>query len=238
MYSFSLSIGHIMIRKTTLSVYAEYWLISSVFISLYILGFVWYNLEESGSINQMKSFLGLGFANFITLIRGMLLFSLAGFIILPRLEGPLIWIPGLLYGGSLGGDYLDGYVARHLDTETVLGAKLDMELDSLGVLIASLVAYSYGMIPIWVLITVGSVRYIFVSGKLIRKKMGKPVFELTDKTSRLIIADVLRVFLFIAILPIFDSSLTRISASLLAIIFLGGFVRDWFIVIGAIEPDR
>jgi len=85
-------------------------------------------------------------ANLVTLIRGLLLGLLAGFIFLPQPEGLFVWIPGLLYGGSLGGDFLDGYVARHLDIETVLGAKLDMELDSLGVLIASLVAYSYGMI--------------------------------------------------------------------------------------------
>ena len=231
----SLSIGHIILRITTITVYAEYWLIGSVFISSYILGFVRYNLEESAPFDKRKSFQDLGLANVITLIRGLFLGLLAGFIFLPRPEGIFVLIPGLLYGASLGGDYLDGYVAKHLNGETALGARLDMELDSLGVLIASLVAYSYGMIPIWVLITVGSARYLFVFGKWMRKKMGKPVFELPDKTSRLIIGDVLRVFLFLAILPLFHSSSSRIAASILAVIFLAGFVRDWLIVIGAIE---
>ncbi len=182
--------------------------------------------------------LGLGLANLISLTRGLFLFSLAGFMFLPRPENLVGRIPGLLYGCSLVGDYFDGYAARRFDSETVLGAKLDEELDSLGVLIASLVAYSYGMIPILVLITVGSARYVFVLGKWIRKKIDKPVFELTNKSSRLIIADAQRFLLFIAILPLFGSSLTRIIASLLMIPFLGGFVRDWLIVIGAIERDN
>lgn len=236
-YSLTVSAGHIIIREAWLPIYSKQWLIGAFAISFYIIGFVWYNLDKHRTLIQIRLFLGLGLANLISLTRGLFLFSLAGFMLLPQPEGFISWIPGLLYGFSLVGDYLDGYAARRFDSETILGAKLDEELDSLGVLIASLVAYSYGMIPIWVLITVGSARYVFVFGKWIRKKIGKPVFELTDKSSRLIIGDTQRIFLFIAILPLFGSSFTRIIASILMIPFLVGFVRDWLIVIGAIESD-
>lgn len=237
MYSLTVLAGHIILQKTWLSIYANQWLIGSGAISFYIIGFVWYNLDKGHPLNQFSLLSGFGLANLVSLSRGLFLFSLAGFIFLPRPEALLGWIPGLLYGCSLAGDYLDGYTARKFNSETIIGAKLDEELDSLGVLVASLVAYNYGMIPIWVTITVGSARYVFVLGKWIRKKMDKPVFELTAKSSRLIIGDAQRVFLFLALLPLFGSSFTRIIASILMIPFLGGFVRDWLIVIGAVESD-
>ncbi len=236
-YSLSLSMGYIILRKMWISTFAERWLVSSMLISLYLLGFVHYNLDKSRPLAQLRSLQGLGLPNLISLTRGLFLISLAGFIFLPRPRVLSGWVPGLLYGCSLIGDYIDGYAARYLNSETVLGAKLDQELDSLGVLIASLAAYSYGMIPIWVAVTVGSARYIFILGKWVRRKMGESVHELDPKFSRLLIANIQRSFLFLVLLPIFSSPLTRSIASILMILFIGGFVRDWLIVIGIIEND-
>lgn len=62
---------------------------------------------------------------------------------------------------ALVSDGLDGYVARKLDQTTDLGADLDIESDSIYVVVLSVLWWSIGIVPWWLLVS-GVARYAFV----------------------------------------------------------------------------
>jgi phosphatidylglycerophosphate synthase len=104
-----------------------------------------------------------GPANRVTLARGVLIGGVA-----------VLVVDGLVHGGLAGArlnvlvalasvalvlDLVDGWVARRTGTESELGARLDMEMDALLVLVLSVLAV--GSLGPWVLL-IGLMRYLFV----------------------------------------------------------------------------
>ena len=55
------------------------------------------------------------------------------------------------YTAAILADYADGFVARRTGRSTALGMDLEGELDSLGVLAASLLIVVWGRMPVWFL---------------------------------------------------------------------------------------
>jgi CDP-diacylglycerol--glycerol-3-phosphate 3-phosphatidyltransferase len=178
----------------------------------------------------------LGCGTWITITRAMLIAILAGYLFQPwpqsRLfSGRLSWTPGTLYLTASLLDYLDGWVARAGKHETRLGAFLDINIDSLGLLIAPLLAVWYGQLP-GVYLSVGAAYYLLVFGIWLRKKYSKPVFEVKPRRSARIIAGFQMGFVGIALLPVISPPLTTVAAYIFMIPLLAGFVKDWMIVSG------
>ena len=168
----------------------------------------------------------LGTANKITLFRGILLCGVAGFATIPPPSGPLTWLPGCLFAAAVGADVLDGAVARRKGETTRLGEVLDREFDALGTLVAALVAYRYGQVPLFY-IGVGSIYYWFTLGLWWRRKRGRPVHDLPSSLFRRIAGAGQSVFLVMALLPLFEPAMTYWASWIFGLLVLVSFARDW-----------
>ncbi|MEO3431537.1 CDP-alcohol phosphatidyltransferase family protein [Inquilinus sp. CAU 1745] len=103
-----------------------------------------------------------GAANAVTLGRGLIAAWLAGLIC----TGPEIGIVGWWIAGAaflaLLLDGIDGWLARWQRTVSAFGARFDMEVDALLLLVLSLLAWEAGRAGPWVLL-IGLMRYGFVA---------------------------------------------------------------------------
>ncbi len=177
----------------------------------------------------------LGIANTITLVRGLAIGFLAGFLFSPWPPGRLAWIPGLLYSFVIVGDFFDGYVSRRINQITELGKKLDMEFDSLGALVAVFLAVQYHQLPVWFLF-VGVAHYLFVFAIRWRERKGRPVGKLPPSRRRRIIGGCMTGFLSVALWPLFSRPTTTIFGTIFAAAVVVSVVRDWLLVSGRRAP--
>lgn len=178
----------------------------------------------------------LGAATSVTLARGFLLAAFAGFLPLPRPLGLLAWLPALLFFLVAALDGLDGYLARRTDRVTVLGGRLDLEIDAFSVLIAVLVLVRWGQLPVWYL-SVGLARYTFVAGLAWRRLRGLPCFDLSPSRCRRWMAGCQMGFLSAALWPWVVPEAASVAAICLGTPLLLGFARDWLVVSGRLDPQ-
>lgn len=214
--------------------YSLRWLVLTAMGSGYILRSVWISLIDNHHPDERHIHTNLGAANYVTILRGLMIAAAFGFLSSPTPPGRLAWAPALLYTLAALCDLLDGYVARLTRNVTQLGETLDMRFDGLGVLIAALLAVQYGKVPA-VYLLVGLARYIFLAGIWLRRQMGYKVYNLPASPMRRILAGVQMVFLFTMLWPIITPAVTSILAYFFAVPFLFGFVRDWYIVSGIFQ---
>lgn len=104
-----------------------------------------------------------GPANRVTLVRAVLIGGVTALVadglVHGGLQGARLTVLVVMASVALALDLVDGWVARRTGTESELGARLDMEMDALLVLVLSvLAAVSLG---VWVLV-IGLMRYLFV----------------------------------------------------------------------------
>lgn len=195
---------------------------------------LWWALPYNYRQHEQRLFPVLGYANGMTLTRGLLTCLLAGFLFAPQPVGVLAWAPALLYTLERLIDYFDGYVARITQRETKLGEVLDMEFDGLGILIAVAVAIQYGRLPAWYLL-LGLGRQLFVAGMWLRRRWGKPVFDLPPSNHRRLIAGFQTSFISVAFWPTLTPQITLLAGNLFAIPLIFSFARDWLAVSGVID---
>lgn len=189
----------------------------------------------------------LGVANGLTLLRGVLLAWVAGFLAFgigwlatPGWIEPstiatasrlVPWLPALCYGAAALLDAADGFLARFHGRVTTLGTHLDTAYDGLGVLLAVAVGVFGGAIPAWYL-AVGLARYAFVGGMRLRRSRGLPVYRLPDRTSGRLLAGIQMAFLTVALSPAVGTAGAAVGSLLVGVPFLLGFGRDWLHVSG------
>jgi CDP-diacylglycerol--glycerol-3-phosphate 3-phosphatidyltransferase len=211
--------------------YALRWMVLTAATSLLFLSTLWWRLKFNSRPDEDILLPELGPGNLLTIFRGFMLSLLCGFFFSPWPQGWLAWIPGVLYTMAAIADLFDGYLARKFNHQTTLGEKLDLSLDGMGVLIASILLVQYGQVPIWYLL-VGLARYLFLAGIWLRQRMGKPVFDLTSNSTRRPFAGAQMGFVVVALYPLFSPPGTALAAGLFAIPFLAGFTIDWLEVSG------
>jgi phosphatidylglycerophosphate synthase len=102
---------------------------------------------------------GFGFANQITLLRTGLICLVGGAL----LGGArLSWSLAGVIGIALVLDAVDGWLARRLGLASRFGARFDLEIDALMILILSVLVWQTGQAGLWVL-AIGLMRYAFVA---------------------------------------------------------------------------
>ena len=234
-YGFGLGAGWWTLSAWWGAQQARLWLVVACPAAVLILVELWRNLglNHRWAEEALQPLLGAGTA--LTLTRGLLLVLLAGFLLLPRPTGGLIWAPPLCYLAATLLDYADGAVARITDHLTPLGEKLDLDLDALGILIAPLLAVFYGQIPVWYL-WVSVSRYLFAAGLWLLKRRGRAVYNLTQSERRRNLAGFQMGLNVAALLPFVGPPSTVLAAALFMAPFLAGFLRDWLVVSGAVDP--
>ena len=223
--------GYILLQGNWQPTFARQWLLQASLGLLYLLWVLWRGLDHNYRVGESHLLPGLGIANITTLLRGILIASLLGFLFLPWPPGWLAWIPAGLYTLAVLADFLDGFLARITRRVTRLGEILDMSFDGLGVLAASLLAIQYNQVPAWYLL-VALARYLFLAGIWVRRRRGLPVHELQPSVRRKAFAGVQMGFLFFILMPVFTAPGTYIAAAMFALPFLVGFGIDWLAVCG------
>jgi CDP-diacylglycerol--glycerol-3-phosphate 3-phosphatidyltransferase len=215
---------------------ARLWLVAACGVAALILGGLRRNLGLNHRRLEMDLLPSLGAATALTLMRGLLLAFLAGFLLLPRPSSGLVWAPPLCYLSVALLDYADGAVARITHHMTLLGEKLDLDLDALGILIAPLLGVLYGQLPVWYLLVSAS-RYLFAAGLWLLKRQGRPVYNLTKSERRRSMAGFQMGLNVAVLLPFLGPPATVLAATLFMVPFLAGFLRDWLVVSGAVDPQ-
>ncbi|MBE2224325.1 MAG: CDP-alcohol phosphatidyltransferase family protein [Anaerolineae bacterium] len=229
---------------------APQWLGQTAVLAAYCLWLVWGHLPENhrslpvtepaeapvtstGSVTVLPTF-GLG--NGLTLLRGLFVSMVAGFLFIPWPGGWLAWLPALLYTIAAIADFFDGYVARITNHATQLGARLDMEFDGLGMLVVSLLAVWFGQLPWWYLL-IGLARYVFVAGMWLRQKRGLPNHTMPPSWHRRIFAGFQMGFMSVVLWPILPAVMATIAGTIFALATSASFLRDWLVVVGWLDPQ-
>lgn len=225
-----------------------YWLLSSVWphagrwamiaglVMVYGLWVLRDGLPQNHRADETAVLPAFGWGNSLTLMRGLAISLVAGFLLSPWPEGALAWLPMLLYTTADVADYFDGYLARVTHHATRLGERLDMEFDGLGMLIVSLLAVWYRQLPWWYL-SLGLARYLFVFGLWWREKRGLRVYEMTPSVHRRIFAGFQMGFMSAVLWPIMPPAGATITGTIFATATAVSFLRDWLVAIGWIDPQ-
>ena len=242
-YGVALIAGFNLLRQSTNSQLSLQWLLFSATAMAIQLGILWwalpYNRRQGHSLAGDERPLllpALGYANAITLLRGLFTCMLAGFLFAPQPAGLLAWMPAVLYTLERLVDFADGYVARVTRSETKLGEILDIEFDGLGILIAILLGIQYGKLPPWYLL-LGLGRQLFVLGMWLMRRAGKPVYDLPPSEHRRMIAGFQTGFITVALWPLWPSEVTLPAAYVMAIPLIFSFGRDWLVVSGMVDAS-
>jgi CDP-diacylglycerol---glycerol-3-phosphate 3-phosphatidyltransferase len=196
-------------------------------------------LLENHPPSGKELFPSLGVATQITLGRGWGVSCIAGFIFLPSamISGTTPWmpyVPGLLYLSIGGADFVDGLWARRTGTESVLGQRLDVEMDALGLLAASMLAFWMGRLPLCYL-AVGASYYLFRLGLWARLQRGATVLPLKDRPMARTMAGLNMGFVGVALLPLFAPKVMSLAAVCFSVPLLIGFFWDWLVVSGRLS---
>jgi CDP-diacylglycerol--glycerol-3-phosphate 3-phosphatidyltransferase len=201
---------------------------------------LWKHLAVHSPPVHQRLFFGLGAANMITVSRGWLISVLAGIALIaagkPGEAEWIIWLPGLCYLAIGCGDFCDGLVARLTRTESLLGKRLDISMDALGLLVASAAAVFLKRLPPAFLL-VGLSYYLFQLGLTHRRFRGKIVRSLADRPFGRAMAGVHMGFVGLALIPAFSETLLKHAAILFMVPLLLGFVWDWLVVTGRLGDE-
>ncbi len=193
-----------------------------------------HNLNRSSI--QVDVYPNLGWANRLTLFRGFLIAFTGGFTFQANLSEKVLLIPAFSYLLATIIDRIDGYVARRTQHESLLGTKLDIEFDALGLLIAPLLAVWIGQIH-WSYLSVSLAYYLFQWGIYWRLKKKKSVYQLPTNMSRRAVAGFQMGFLAVVLWPILSPPATIVAGIVFMLPLLAGFIMDWLTVSGQIKLE-
>ena len=211
------------------------WLLLSGLMLGYGLWVLWRGLPQNHRPSETTLLDTFGIGNQTTLMRGLMLGLLAGFLFAPWPLRGLGWFIVLLYTAAAVADYLDGYLARVNNHATGLGAMLDMEFDSIGMLVVILLAISFGQLPWWYLL-LGLARYFFVFGLWWRKKRGLSVYDIHHSAHRRVFAGFQMGFMTVVLWPIIPRAGAWLAGVMFALPLALGFGRDWLVAAGKLDP--
>jgi phosphatidylglycerophosphate synthase len=180
----------------------------------------------------------LGAANRITLVRaGIACLIAARAIDSAPLGGPERWLLAAIAGVALLLDGADGWAARRQRLASAFGARFDMEVDAVAILILTITVVKAAAVPYWVL-AIGAMRYIYLAARwvlpLVRQPLPpNPVADRRRKT----IAVVQSLALLIALAPATPPSwAATICATALGLLTYS-FAAD-IVMLASAQPHR
>lgn len=213
------------------------WLPLALGVAALEIGLLFANLNQNRRPQENVLLSTLGAGNGLTLVRGLAYGLMAGFLLAPRPGGWLDWMPASLYLLACIGDFFDGYLARITNHATRLGEVLDMEFDSIGMMIALLLAVGYGQLPP-IYLTLGLARFLFIGGLTLRRRWHKPEFPMTASLYRRVVAGAHMGFVAVVLWPTLTPPVTYLGGVVFGLPIVLSFGRDWLVMTGWIDPTR
>jgi phosphatidylglycerophosphate synthase len=125
-------------------------------------------------VRRHHPFPRFGPANQVTMIRVALVALVAGLIGEPNLSA-YATAAALVSGVVTALDGVDGWLARRTRLTSAFGARFDMEVDALLILVLSILAWQYGKAGSWIVLA-GLMRYLFVAAGWLFPWMARPLF--------------------------------------------------------------
>ncbi|HWK54251.1 MAG TPA: CDP-alcohol phosphatidyltransferase family protein, partial [Hyphomicrobiales bacterium] len=156
------------------------WLLAAGALWLLIWWLAWQRRALNREHALAAPFPDLGWGTRLTLLRGLLMAALGGFLLLPASNS---WLPALCYGAAALLDRMDGEVARRTHRCSELGAALDTLFDALGLVVAPLVALLLGKLHPSYLLT-SAAYYLFIAASRSRLRRGLPLQPLAPSALR------------------------------------------------------
>ena len=233
----SLGLGYALLHAGWQPAAARCWALLSGCVMAVELVFLWRWLPDNFRQPGQPLLPALGLGNLLTIGRGLLVGLLAGFVGLSWPPGWLACLPAGLYSLAAVGDSLDGYVSRKTHYTTHLGQRLDMQVDALGLLVATGLAVQYGQLPVWYL-GLGLAHYGFGLGRWWRRRRGKSVQSLPPRAARAVIGGCQVGFICVVLWPVFSPPLTSLVGLLFVLPTLVSFGRDWLAVSGRLAATE
>jgi CDP-diacylglycerol--glycerol-3-phosphate 3-phosphatidyltransferase len=199
------------------------------------------NGPPSGSLRAdggTRVYATLGLANGLTLTRGWLYAAVGGFLlVVPPVDSAWRVLPALWYGTGAALDWIDGFVATRFDRRTELGARLDLAFDTMGFLVAPLVAVVWGQLPVWYL-SLSAARYVYRAACWARRYRGLPVADLPESRVRRPLAGLQMAFIALALAPATSPALVATVAPVPLVASLAVFCRDYLVVAGHLRRGQ
>ena len=214
--------------------HAIWWGSVSALVLTYQMLHLWTHLDLNirSSTERLAATFGPGTQ--LSFVRMLSISLLAGFVGLEKNMAGIAWAPFGLYLFANVADLFDGYAARVSGHQTLLGERLDVDLDGRGLLVASLLVYQYGQVGWWFLL-VGAARYVFVFGSWLRRRRGLSVQKLKENLGRRALAGTQMGLTTALLAPVFSPPETTLAAALFMIPFLANFSYDWLQVSGGAQ---
>ncbi len=161
-------------------------------------------------------------ADRVTLLRAVLVGGCATVVVLGLVDAVASrsWWLFLLAAPALLLDAVDGWVARRTGTASAQGARLDMEIDAVFLVVLTIpLAFTLGP---WVL-AIGAIRYVFVAASWWRPALRQP---LRFSTFRRVTAGVQGVVLVLALIPTVPGRLAAPVTAVALALLVFSFTRD------------
>lgn len=214
---------------------ADVWAAVSTGMFVYQVAVLWFDLPlHAAKGAALRPRFGAG--TWVSLLRLLLLSTLAGFLATVRPEGAAAWLPFAICLVFNVGDLVDGYLARVSSSSTRLGEKLDLDLDGRGVLVASLLAIRYDATGWWYAF-VGLARYAYVFGLWLRARRGL-AFKQFENPLRRPLAGIQMGVTAALLAPSLPRELPVFASTLSMLPFLGNFLLDWLVGVGWMRYTR
>ena len=166
---------------------------------------------------------GLGAANRVTVGRAALVLSLAALVPhAPALPNAgLWWIIGMATA-ALCLDGVDGLVARRTGTGTDFGARFDMELDSILMLVLAALAWRSERLDAWILL-LGAPRYLFVAAGRLLPWLRAPLPQRLRHKAGCVAQGVA---LVVCLAPVVPAGLAAAGGAVTLVLLVGSFAVD------------
>lgn len=180
--------------------------ISFMFAAILVYG----ALAAALALRWKRMHVGLGAANRVTLLRGALVAFVSGGLVVPEMLALHAWLFAAVSLLALSLDGVDGWVARRTGSASEFGARFDMELDALFILVLCLCMMTLGKAGAWV-VAIGAMRYAFVAAMPVWPWLRAP---LPESRRRKAVCVLQVAVLLVCLLPVLGAGL---AAPLLAL---------------------
>jgi phosphatidylglycerophosphate synthase len=163
-----------------------------------------------------------GLPNHLTLLRAGLTCLMGGALFLCGGAAAAGWTLIALAVVALCLDGLDGWLARRLGLHSPFGARFDLEVDALLLLILALLVWETGRAGPWVL-AIGLMRYVFVLAGLLLPALRRP---LPESRRRKVVCAVQGGALIACLVPPLSSAWASVLAAAALLALIGSFAQD------------